>query len=85
MLSASSVKRPATTHRTARSSALTQNCADREKTALSVAEARRELGHQTVAEYVKQWRPRQRRMTEYSTGWHVDSSINVHTVRARKL
>jgi hypothetical protein len=43
---------------------LTQNCADKEKTALSVAEARRELGHQTVAEYVKQWWPRQRRMTE---------------------
>jgi hypothetical protein len=64
---------------------LTQNCADKEKPARSVAEARRKLGHQTVAEYVKQWRPRQRRMTEYSTGWHVDSSINVHTVRARKL
>jgi hypothetical protein len=45
------------------------------KTEPSVAEARRELGQQTVAEYAKQRRPRQRRMTEYSTGWHVDSSI----------
>ncbi|MFE8945812.1 hypothetical protein [Streptomyces sp. NPDC007856] len=26
-----------------------------------------------------QWRPRQR-MTEYSTGWHVDSSINVRMI-----
>lgn len=50
------------------------------KTAPSVAEARRELGQQTVAEYAKQWRPRQRKMTEYSTGWHVDISINVHVV-----
>ncbi|MFI9245183.1 hypothetical protein ACIGXF_21960 [Streptomyces sp. NPDC053086] len=58
---------------------LTQIYAEK-KTAPSVAEARRELGQQTVAEYAKQWRPRQRRMTEYSTGWHVDSSINVHIV-----
>jgi hypothetical protein len=50
------------------------------KTAPSVAEARRELGQQTVAEYAKQWRPRQRRMTEYSTGWHVDGFINVHII-----
>ncbi|MFF5532473.1 hypothetical protein ACFY71_08305 [Streptomyces cinerochromogenes] len=34
----------------------------------------------TVAEYAKQWRPRQRRVTEYSTGEHVNSSINVHIV-----
>ena len=27
-----------------------------------------------------QRRPRQRRRTEYSTGWHVDSSINVHII-----
>ncbi|MER6358624.1 tyrosine-type recombinase/integrase [Streptomyces sp. NPDC001634] len=59
---------------------LTQIYAEKKKTAPTVAEARRELGQQTVAEYVKQWRPRQRRMTEYSTGWHVDSSINVHIV-----
>ncbi|MEV5728709.1 tyrosine-type recombinase/integrase [Streptomyces pharetrae] len=59
---------------------LTQIYAEKKKTAPSVAEARRELGQQTVAEYTKQWRPRQRRMTEYSTGWHVDSSINVHII-----
>ncbi|MGA5443136.1 tyrosine-type recombinase/integrase [Streptomyces griseoincarnatus] len=59
---------------------LTQVYAEKKKTAPSVAEARRELGQQTVAEYAKQWRPRQRSMTEYSTGWHVDSSINVHIV-----
>ncbi|MFE9116553.1 tyrosine-type recombinase/integrase [Streptomyces sp. NPDC007172] len=45
-----------------------------------MADARRELGQQTVEEYAKQWRPRQRKMTEYSTGEHVDSSINVHIV-----
>ena len=53
-----------------------------------MAAARRELGQLTVEEYAKQWRPRQRRMTDYSIGWHVDSSINVHIVprlRARKL
>ncbi|MFE2517069.1 hypothetical protein [Streptomyces mirabilis] len=33
-----------------------------------MAEARRELGQKTAAEYAKQWRQRQRRMTEYSTG-----------------
>ncbi|WP_442712900.1 tyrosine-type recombinase/integrase [Streptomyces rochei] len=59
---------------------LTQIYAEKKKTAPSVAEARRELGQQTVAEYTKQWRPRQRRLTEYSTGWHVDSSINVHII-----
>ncbi|GAA2570796.1 hypothetical protein GCM10010304_06400 [Streptomyces roseoviolaceus] len=59
---------------------LTQIYAEKKKTAPSVAEARRELGQQTVAEYAKQWRPRQQRMTEYSTGWHVDSSINVHII-----
>jgi hypothetical protein len=57
---------------------LTQIYAEKKKTAPFVAEARSELGQQTGAEYVKQWRPRQRRMTEYSTGWLVDSSINVH-------
>ncbi|MFC3577446.1 hypothetical protein ACFOZ0_30085 [Streptomyces yaanensis] len=59
---------------------LTQISAEKKKTALSVAEVRRELGQQAVAEWAKQWRPRQRRMTEYSTGWHVDSSINVHII-----
>ncbi|MFE9450779.1 tyrosine-type recombinase/integrase [Streptomyces sp. NPDC006739] len=59
---------------------LTQIYAEKKKTAPSVAEARRELGQQTVAKYAKQWRPRQRRMTEYSTGWHIDSSINVHII-----
>ncbi|MFD6996888.1 hypothetical protein ACFWA5_11545 [Streptomyces mirabilis] len=50
------------------------------KTSSSVAEARRELGQQTVAEYAKQRRPRQRTMTEYSTGEHVYSSVNVHII-----
>ncbi|MEU6944946.1 tyrosine-type recombinase/integrase [Streptomyces sp. NPDC046316] len=59
---------------------LTQIYAEKKSTAPSVAEARRELGQQTVEEYAKQWRPRQRKMTEYSTGEHVDSSINVHIV-----
>ncbi|MEL5953517.1 hypothetical protein AADR41_01690 [Streptomyces sp. CLV115] len=59
---------------------LAQLYAEKRKTAPSVAEARRELGQQTVAEYAKQWRLRQRRMTEYSTGWHVGSSINVHII-----
>ncbi|MFC8266900.1 tyrosine-type recombinase/integrase [Streptomyces cinereoruber] len=67
---------------------LTQLYAERKTTAPSVAAARRELGQMTVEEYAKQWRPRQRRMTDYSTGEHVDSSINVHIVPrlgARKL
>ncbi|WP_405905384.1 hypothetical protein OG742_04695 [Streptomyces sp. NBC_00828] len=59
---------------------LTQLYAEKRTTAPSVAAARRELGQQTVEEYAKQWRPRQRNMTEYSTGEHVDSSINVHIV-----
>ncbi|MDX3525947.1 tyrosine-type recombinase/integrase [Streptomyces sp. ID05-39B] len=59
---------------------LTQIYAEKRNTAPSVAQARRELGQQTVEEYAKQWRPRQRKMTEYSTGEHVDSSINVHIV-----
>ncbi|WMD05555.1 site-specific integrase [Streptomyces sp. FXY-T5] len=59
---------------------LTQLYAEKKNTAPSVAEARRELGQLTVEEYAKQWRPRQRKMTEYSTGEHVDSSINVHIV-----
>ncbi|MFD5497763.1 hypothetical protein ACFYY3_19980 [Streptomyces sp. NPDC001812] len=59
---------------------LTLIYAEKKRTAPSVAEARRELGQQAIAEYAKQWRPRQRRMTEYSTGWHVDSSIDVHIV-----
>ncbi|MFB7028866.1 MULTISPECIES: tyrosine-type recombinase/integrase [unclassified Streptomyces] len=67
---------------------LTQLYAEKKTTAPSVAAARRELGQLTVEEYAKQWRPRQRRMTEYSTREHVDSSINVHIVPrlgARKL
>ncbi|MEV5681286.1 tyrosine-type recombinase/integrase [Streptomyces sp. NPDC052179] len=59
---------------------LTQLYGEKKTTAPSVAAARRELGQQTVEEYAKQWRPRQRRMTDYSTGEHVDSSINVHIV-----
>ncbi|WP_426567782.1 tyrosine-type recombinase/integrase [Streptomyces canus] len=59
---------------------LTQLYAEKKNTAPSVAEARRELGQLTVEEYAKQWRPRQRKMTEYSTGEHIDSSINVHIV-----
>jgi integrase len=59
---------------------LTQLYAEKKRTAPSVAEARRVLGQQTVEEYAKQWRPRQRRMTEYSTGEHVDSLINVHII-----
>lgn len=61
---------------------------EKKKTAPSVAEARRELGQKTVQEYAKVWLPRQRRMTEYSTGRHVSSSIDVHIVPAlgsRKL
>lgn len=45
-----------------------------------MAAARRELGQLTVEEYAKQWRLRQRKMTDYSTGEHVDSAINVHIV-----
>ncbi|MFI0037248.1 MULTISPECIES: tyrosine-type recombinase/integrase [Streptomyces] len=59
---------------------LTQIYAEKKRTAPSVAEARRELGQKTVAEYAKQWLPRQRRMTAYSTGEHVSSSINVHII-----
>ncbi|MEV0580010.1 hypothetical protein [Streptomyces sp. NPDC050392] len=59
---------------------LTRVYAEKKTTAPSVAAARRELGQQTVEEYAKQWRPLQRKMTDYSTGWHVDSSINVHIV-----
>ncbi|MGW5328982.1 hypothetical protein [Streptomyces sp. NPDC004014] len=57
---------------------LTQIYAEKKTTAPAVAEVRRELGQQTIAGYARQWRPRQRKMTEPSTGWHVDSSINVH-------
>ena len=59
---------------------LTQIYAEEKRTAPSVAEVRRELGQKAVAEYAKQWLPRQLRMTEYSTGEHVGSSINVHIV-----
>lgn len=53
---------------------LTQTCVEKRNMAPCVAEARRELGQRGVSEYAKQWRPRQLRMTEYSTGEHVDSS-----------
>ncbi|MEV5811072.1 tyrosine-type recombinase/integrase [Streptomyces mutabilis] len=59
---------------------LTQIHGEKKQTAPSVAEARRVLGQQTVAEYARQWLPRQRRMTEHSTGERVNSSINVHIV-----
>ncbi|MFJ4513755.1 tyrosine-type recombinase/integrase [Streptomyces sp. NPDC088816] len=59
---------------------LTEIYKEKKSTVPSIAEARRELGQQTVEEYAKQWRPRQRKMTEYSTGEHIDSSIKVHIV-----
>ncbi|MFJ8027858.1 hypothetical protein [Streptomyces sp. NPDC096311] len=59
---------------------LTQIYSEKKRTAPSVAEVHREMGQKTVAEYAKQWLPRQRRMTEYSTSEHVRSSINVHIV-----
>ncbi|WP_241836223.1 hypothetical protein [Streptomyces sp. JS01] len=46
---------------------LTQVYAEKKTTAPTVAAARRELGQLTVGEYAKQWRPRQRKMTDYST------------------
>ncbi|CAL9374512.1 tyrosine-type recombinase/integrase [Streptomyces sp. enrichment culture] len=57
---------------------LTQIYTEKKRTAPSVAEARRELGQKTVKEYAKEWRSRQRKMTQYSTGEHVGSSLNVH-------
>ncbi|MFE3519135.1 tyrosine-type recombinase/integrase [Streptomyces sp. NPDC059166] len=59
---------------------LTRIYAEKRTTAPSIAEARRELGQKTVAEYAQEWRTRQRRLTEYSTGEHVNSSINAHIV-----
>ncbi|MDF9808217.1 integrase [Streptomyces sp. HB372] len=59
---------------------LTQVYSEKKTTAPTVAAARRELGQLTVGEYAKQWRPRQRKITDYSTGEHVESSINVHIV-----
>ncbi|GAB3168463.1 hypothetical protein [Streptomyces incanus] len=46
---------------------LTEPYADRKRVSLSVAEARRDLGQQTMEEYARTWLPRQRQMTEYST------------------
>ncbi|MGC4982609.1 tyrosine-type recombinase/integrase [Streptomyces sp. DT193] len=57
---------------------LTQIYVEKKRTAPSVAEARRELGQMTVAEYAKQWRSRQRRVAEYSTGQRIDSALNAH-------
>ncbi|GAA2258788.1 hypothetical protein GCM10010145_34080 [Streptomyces ruber] len=54
---------------------LTRIYAGKKRTAPSIAEARRALGQQTIAEYARQWLPRQRRTTECSTGEHVNSSI----------
>ncbi|MCX4775076.1 tyrosine-type recombinase/integrase [Streptomyces sp. NBC_01285] len=59
---------------------LTRVYAEKRTTAPSIAEARRELGQKTVAEYAQEWRTRQRKITEYSTGEHVNSSINAHIV-----
>ncbi|MFJ5830587.1 tyrosine-type recombinase/integrase [Streptomyces sp. NPDC093089] len=63
---------------------LTQLYAEKKTTAPSVAAARRELGQLTVEEYAKQWRPRQRRMTDYSTGSMSTArstcTINMHIV-----
>ncbi|MFF6783676.1 tyrosine-type recombinase/integrase [Streptomyces sp. NPDC012510] len=67
---------------------LTALYAERKKTSPSVAEARRELGQQTIEEYAKTWLPRQRKMTEYSTAQHVSSSFKVHinpALGSRKL
>ncbi|MFB8751376.1 tyrosine-type recombinase/integrase [Streptomyces parvulus] len=64
---------------------LTQIYAEKKRTAPSVAEARRELGQKSVAEYAKQWLPRQRRMTAYSTGEHVNSTEPMERRRVRAL
>ncbi|MFE6490656.1 hypothetical protein [Streptomyces sp. NPDC057748] len=55
---------------------LTQLYTEKKTTAPTVAAAQREPGQLTVEEYAKQWRPRQRKMTDCSTGEHVDGSIN---------
>nr|WP_308309219.1 hypothetical protein [Streptomyces sp. CHD11] len=54
--------------------------AEKKRTEPSVAEARWELGQQKVAEFARQWLRRQRHMTVYSTGEHVNSFIDVHVV-----
>lgn len=67
---------------------LTALYAEKKNTAPSVAQARRELGQKTVKEYAEIWLPRQRKMTEYSTGLHVGSSIKIHinpALGSRKL
>ncbi|MFE1292753.1 tyrosine-type recombinase/integrase [Streptomyces sp. NPDC058751] len=67
---------------------LTQIYVEKKRTAPSVAEARRELGQMTVEEYAKQWRSRQRRIAEYSTGQRIDSALNAHInprIGSRKL
>lgn len=56
---------------------LTELYADRRKTAPSVAEARRELGQQTIEEYARTWLPRQRRITAYSTAKTLASPFKV--------
>ncbi|MEU4486822.1 tyrosine-type recombinase/integrase [Streptomyces purpurascens] len=57
---------------------LSQLYAEKKATAPALAEARRELGQQTIREYSETWLPRQRRMTEYSTKENVLSSLSVH-------
>jgi integrase len=67
---------------------LTELYAERKRTSPTVAEARRELGQQTLEEYHKAWLPRQRKMTEYSTAQHVSSYFKVHinpALGSRKL
>ncbi|WP_406357218.1 site-specific integrase [Streptomyces sp. NBC_01635] len=67
---------------------LTELYADRKKMSPSVAEARRELGHQTIEEYARTWLPRQRQMTEYSTAKNLASHFKVQinpVIGSRKL
>ncbi|MEU7382002.1 hypothetical protein AB0A91_18785 [Streptomyces sp. NPDC042207] len=62
--------------------------ANRKKTAPSVAEARRQLGQQTMEECAQAWLPRQRKKTEYSTAKtlasHFRAQINL-VIGSRKL
>ncbi|MFC5954029.1 hypothetical protein ACFP51_05825 [Streptomyces pratens] len=67
---------------------LTELYADRKKMSPSVAEARRELGQQTVEEYAQTWLPRQRQMTEYSTAKNLASHFRAQinpVIGSRKL
>ncbi|MFD5662091.1 tyrosine-type recombinase/integrase [Streptomyces hirsutus] len=67
---------------------LTEIYFDRKKSSPAVAEARRELGQQTIEEYAKTWLPRQRKITEYSTGRNLASHFKVQInpiIGSRKL